>query len=136
MQGWFKLIETIRKSNSPSTNSIRSSPNSSNSASHPITNKQQNSFDKALQPTNINGHSLPSLSLIATLNTLDSPPNIFNSPSIISISSTPQQIIEDFPIIEIESTYPSQLPRENLAGIEIDSPTNTATLSSPASAGL
>ncbi|CAM4952280.1 unnamed protein product [Rotaria socialis] len=129
MKGWFKLIETIRKSGSESNESIRSLPNS-NLNNNFITNTQRNSFEHPLQSTNINGHSLESSELITTIHALDSPPNIFNSPSIISISSTPRQNIEDIPSVEMEST--SQLRRESAPFIEIESSVTTAG-SSPAS---
>ncbi|CAF2743751.1 unnamed protein product [Rotaria sp. Silwood2] len=132
MQGWFKLIETIRKSGSQPNEQIRSSPNSNlnNNLNRGPLLKQQNSFDKLLPSTNTNGHSLKSPE---TINAIDSPPNIFNSPSIISVESTPGQIIEDVPSIEFEST--SRLIRESIPLIEIESSTTTAA-SSPTSTGL
>ncbi|CAF2013141.1 unnamed protein product [Rotaria magnacalcarata] len=128
MKGWFKLIETIRKSGSEPNESIRSLPNS-NFNNNFITNKQRNSFEHPLQSTDTNGHSLESSDLITTIHTLDSPPNIFNSPSIISISSTPRQTIEDIPSVEMEST--SQLRRESAPSVEIESSVTTRG-SSPA----
>ncbi|CAF4453752.1 unnamed protein product, partial [Rotaria sp. Silwood2] len=129
MQGWFKLIETIRKSGTQPNEQIRSSPNSNlnNNLNRGPLLKQQNSFDKLLPSTNTNGHSLKSPE---TINAIDSPPNIFNSPSIISVESTPGQIIEDVPSIEFEST--SRLIRESIPLIEIESSTTTAA-SSPTS---
>ncbi|CAF4596629.1 unnamed protein product, partial [Rotaria magnacalcarata] len=50
MKGWFKLIETIRKSGSEPNESIRSLPNS-NFNNNFITNKQRNSFEHPLQST-------------------------------------------------------------------------------------
>ncbi|CAF1039536.1 unnamed protein product [Rotaria sordida] len=129
MQGWFKLMEKIRKTGSQSNDSIRSLPNSNLNNNHIIDtlSQQQNSFEKSLPSINTNGHLLKSPE---TINTIDSPPNIFNSPSIISLESTPRQIIEDIPSVEIESA--SRLIRESIPLIELESSTTTAA-SSPAS---
>ncbi|CAF3336224.1 unnamed protein product [Rotaria sp. Silwood1] len=134
MQGWFKLMETIRKSGSQSNEQMKSLPNSNLNTNliRDTLSRQQNSFQKSLLSTNTNGHSLKSPERIITLNTIDSPPNIFNSPSIISLASTPGQIIEDIPSVELELT--SRIIRESIPLIELESPTTAA--SSPTSTGL
>ncbi|CAF4678508.1 unnamed protein product [Rotaria sp. Silwood1] len=131
MQGWFKLMETIRKSGSQSNEQMKSLPNSNLNTNliRDTLSRQQNSFQKSLLSTNTNGHSLKSPERIITLNTIDSPPNIFNSPSIISLASTPGQIIEDIPSVELELT--SRIIRESIPLIELESPTTAA--SSPTS---
>jgi hypothetical protein len=129
MQGWFNLIEKLRRSGSSTNESIRSLPNSNlnNNRLNTISSKQQNSFDKSLpNTTNTNGHTLRSSE---TINTPDSPPNIFNSPSIISIASTPRQIINDLSFMEAESTPTSRLRRGSIPIIDIGSPTVTSSSS-------
>ena len=133
MQGWFKLMETIRKTDPPSNQRIRSlsNSNSANNYNHNSLTQQPNSYEKSFPlPINTNGHILkPS----ETTNTLDSPPNIFNSPSIVSLASTPGQIIENMPVIEPVLTSTPELRRENIPLVEID---GVISISSPESSGI
>ncbi|CAF4336073.1 unnamed protein product [Rotaria sp. Silwood2] len=90
MRGWFKLIETIRKTDSPSTSSnelIKSSTNSNTTTA-----------------TNTNGHVLNSPGIINLDNIASESPNFICSPTPISLVSTPVQSLDDTSLINIEST--------------------------------
>ncbi len=130
-------METYRKSGPPSNESTRLFPNSNlnNNLVNNISTRQQNLFERSLPiTTNTNGHILRSSETINTTNTLDSPPNIFNSPSIISIASTPRQIIDDIPFVDLEPASTPRLRRESIPLIEMESTIATAS-SSPISTG-
>lgn len=126
MLGWFKLLEKFRKSDAQSNDSTRSLTNSN--LNH-TSSRQQNSFSN---PSNTNGHILRSSETVNTPITLDSPPNIFNSPSIISITSTPRPIIDDPPFVDTEPVSTVTLEKE----LEMESTITTASSSSAASTGI
>jgi len=82
MRGWFKLIETIRKTDPPSNELIKSSPNSST--------------------TNTNGHisKSPDINHIDSL--LPESPHRIYSPSVITSASTPIRLLDDLPATTVE----------------------------------
>ena len=126
MQGWFKLVETIRKSGSQANRSVKSVP-SSNLNDNLVDNassRQQNLLEKSVSLADTNGHILQSPE---TNNTTI----ILNSPPIISLPPTPRQTTEDISSLEVESTF----RRNSVPLLEIES-TTTTTASSPASTGL
>jgi hypothetical protein len=84
MRGWFKLIETIRQTDPPSTSSNELCKSSSNS------NTTNGHISKS--PETIHIDSLPSTS-----------PNLISSPPIISLASTPKQSLDETPLINVES---------------------------------
>ncbi|CAF3874447.1 unnamed protein product [Rotaria sp. Silwood1] len=88
MRGWFKLIETIRKTDPPSSTLsnelIKSSTNSNT--------------------TNTNGHVLKSPGLINPDNLSSKSPNLISSPTSISLVSTSVQSFDDTSIINIKPT--------------------------------
>lgn len=135
MQGWFKLIEKIRQTSPHSDESIRSSSQdriNNNLGNNILAKKQQTQFEKSVILANTNGHVSKSFE---TINTLDSPTNIFHSPSIISLGSTPGQNIEDVCSNEFESMTTLRSRRESIPLVELESTTTTAA-SSPTSSGL
>lgn len=119
MQGWLKLMETYRKSGSSSTPSVRSLPNRNLNSNNTLS-RQQNSLSMT---NNTNGH-------IETIHTLDSPPNIFNSPSIISLDSTPRHTVEDISYIDLELASSPRLIRDIIPIIELESTSATVLSSS------
>ncbi|CAF0970907.1 unnamed protein product [Adineta steineri] len=127
MQGWIKLMETIRNSDPPSNESATFLPNS-NFHNYRNSMQHQNLFNQSLPlTTNTNDYLLKSSERINTIITLDSPPNIFDSSSIISLDTTPRQIIDDILSVENELISRSRLRRESIISLEIESPTTTAS---------
>jgi hypothetical protein len=87
MRGWFKLIETIRKTDPPSNELFKSSSNS-----------------------NINGYESKSPETIQNDSPQSKSPNLISSSPIISLPSTPIQPLDDTSIVNIE-------PKTKAAGI-------------------
>jgi hypothetical protein len=79
MRGWFKLIETIRKTDPPSNEVFKSSSNS-----------------------HTNGHISKSPETIQIDSPLSKSPNQIFSPSVISLPSTPIQSVDDTSLINAE----------------------------------
>ena len=114
MHGWIKLRETILQSGPPSNESTRTLLNSNrkNSLSKPQTSL-----------ANTNGHTVTSFETISNTSTFNSPANPVNSPSIVSLASTPRQVIDDTTSLEIEPLSTSRIGRE----FEMESPSRTST---------
>lgn len=111
MKGWIKLMETCRNKRPSIEQRIRTYPKNR-------FHKPNNLLTTSL---NTNGHRLKSSEPIKSTITLNSPPNIFSSPSIISIESSPKQVMDDIPSIEIEPITPPACTRDSLPYIEIQS---------------
>jgi hypothetical protein len=132
MQGWFKLMETLRPSGPSSNQSVRLLPNSNlnNTFVNGTLSNQRNLFEESLPPTiNTGNHILNSSVAMHSTTTLDSPPNIFNSPSLISVTSTPRQTIDDIPCGESELVLESRARRESIPSVEIESTTTSSSTS-------
>ena len=104
MLGWLKLIETIRQSDLLSSESPRLL--ASNQLNNSSSSRHEHSSPYS---TNTNGHLFEALEADIPTITLDSPLNIFNSPTIISLESSPTPIFDDFPFIDIEPISTSNL---------------------------
>ncbi len=126
MLGWMKLMETIRKSDPPSNASTRLLPNSN---LRKTSFRQKSSFSNSIHT---NGHILTSPKTVNTPIPSKSPQNIFDCPSITSISSTQGQVIDDPPPINIEPVPTRRLERE----VQMDATSTTASSSSPSSTGI
>ncbi|CAF1451688.1 unnamed protein product, partial [Adineta steineri] len=84
MRGWFKLIETIRKTDPPSNEILKTSPNST--------------------IINTNGHLPKSPETIHMDSFLPESPDLISSPPQITLASTPIQSFDDTPEIHPEPT--------------------------------
>jgi hypothetical protein len=85
MRGWFKLIETIRKTDPPST---------------PTELPKSSSNSDAI---NTNGYTLKSPDIIHIDNFPSTSPDPLPSPPVISLPSTPTQPADDILEVHIES---------------------------------
>ncbi|CAF3258220.1 unnamed protein product [Rotaria socialis] len=99
MRGWFKLMETIRKTESPPTSSNDLNKSSMNSS---ITT-----------PTNTNGHLSESPGTIYLDHLASKSPNLTSPPSIISLTSTPLHSSEDIPVVHIPPITKAKEPRRS-----------------------
>jgi len=110
MKGWIKLMETYRQKRPSTEQTIRTYSKNTKFT------KSNNLLTTSL---NTNGHRLLPCEPIKSTITVNSPPNIFSSPSIISIESSPKQIMDDIPSIEIEPITPPSCTRDDrLSSIE------------------
>ncbi|UJR25931.1 hypothetical protein I4U23_007279 [Adineta vaga] len=127
MHGWIKLMQTIRQTDPPTNNSVRLL--SSRTYTNDLTLHEQNlPTQSSIMTTEKTDHLLPISQSMITPIALDSPPNIFDSPSIISLESTPTHIIDDILSIENELLSESRFRHGSIASLEIES--TTASLSS------
>ncbi|CAF2113650.1 unnamed protein product [Rotaria magnacalcarata] len=99
MRGWFKLMETIRKTESPPTSSNDLNKSSTNSS---ITT-----------PTKTNGHLSESPGTIYLDHLSSKSPNLTSPPSVITLTSTPLHLSEDIPVVHIPPITKAKEPRRS-----------------------
>lgn len=130
MQGWIKLAETYRKPGSSSQESNRLSTNRNlNNINNNKSSTQQETLQNSYSmTTNTNGHMLTTTD---TINPLDSPPNIFDSASIISVESSPRNTNDDISLIDLEPPLSPRLMRDHIPIIDLESTTATTQSLSP-----
>ena len=132
MQGWIKLMQTFRQSDPPTNEPVRILPNSvlNNTFSNGTSSQQeQNLFQESLPYTTMTTRNNHRLQSSDNMITLDSPPNIFNSPTVVSLASTPGQTTDDLPVVENDLESEARSRRESLPSIEIESTTTSSSTS-------
>ena len=125
MPGWLKLVEAIRQSEPPANESPRLLTNSQSNNSASSRREHSCSYS-----TNTNGRLPDVLEADIPTITLDSPLTIFNTPTIISPTSSSTQNFQDFPFIDIEPISKSGLDNE------LDMTSTNSSTPSPASTGV